>query len=115
MAEIPTKEQIIKDGEQRIADKAEAEKRTDFYTSQYESLTNRIREKIPQIIEGAHDEMMGLYVDNWRNNGKKSEGFGTELYNKLNSYVYNKVFAFKGADSEEGKEALEKIVSKYIG
>ncbi len=110
--EIPNKEEILDKRQKDLSDKAKAETSA---ISSYEKTTQRLYEESPKIVEGAMDKLMEVYVDNLRQNGKKTAGFGTKMYNTLNDYLTTECFGFQKATKDLGNEVLNKLVESYIG
>lgn len=84
-------------------------------TSKYQSALDKIADQNPKVVENVMDELVILYADNVRNNGKKAERYATKVCDKLNGYLKTQYFGFQDATKDPGVRAIENIVKAYHG
>lgn len=113
--EIPSQKDVLEKRTEELSKKAEQESKTPDYSAQYARMTGRLREEIPKSVEGTMTKLMELYVDNMRQNGSSSKGYGAKVYSAVNDYLKNEVFGLPEPTKEMGKEMLDDLLQNYHG
>ncbi|MFH0751987.1 MAG: hypothetical protein V1914_00115 [archaeon] len=108
---------VVEDEEAKkaVIEKPDFTPSTVDYSPEYELVTKRICDENPEVVEGIMDEIIVLYADNIKTNGKKAEGFGTKVYSRLNDHLKKEHFGFQDATKNAGNKALKRLIESYHG